>query len=48
MFVVHLDEVPDSFAHLFDIVENPSMDDLFFQSPVEAFGDTIGLGLLNK
>ncbi|HQE73917.1 MAG TPA: hypothetical protein PLS96_08035 [Myxococcota bacterium] len=48
MFVIHLDDFSDSIANLFDIVENPYMDNLIFQSPVETLGNTVGLGLLNK
>jgi hypothetical protein len=46
--IVAIPERGDDLPNLFEIAEEAAMDGLLLQRPVEALGDTIGLGLGNE
>src|SRR5664279_2815347 len=47
MMIVTFLELGDGNTNLFDIAEDPAMNGLFLQGPVEAFCNAVGLGLGN-
>ena len=45
MGIVALDEDIDGLTDLLEVAEDPTVDGLFLEGAVEAFGHTVGLGL---